>query len=57
MTELSLMAKLFLSLIIQTLFIPFRITAFVFSTIEGIARVIKETINHFIKQVQNEVKA
>ena len=55
MTELKLVGTLILTLIIQGCFIPFRIVAFVFSVIESVAKIIKETINHLIKLIQNEM--
>ena len=55
MQELKLVGVLISSLLLQLCLLPFRIASFIFAIIEGSARVIKKTINNFIKATQDEV--
>lgn len=55
MIELKLIWKLFITLILQTCLLPFKVVSFIFKVIEKVGRVCKETLDHFIKQTVKEV--
>lgn len=46
---------LLVSIILQTLLLPFRLITYLFRVIEAISRVIKKTTNFFIEQLTKEV--
>ena len=55
MQELKLVGVLISSLLLQLCLLPFRAVSFIFAVIEGSARIIKKTINNFIKATQDEI--
>ena len=56
MTEIKLVGKLLLSVLLQIAFIPFKLASFACEVVEKVGKISKETINNFIKIVQSEVK-
>ncbi len=55
MKLIKTIAILIVSIILQTILLPFRMIGLVFNSIESIGRILKNTTNHLIKQVEKEV--
>lgn len=55
MKTLKILGVLFVSLILQSLLLPFRLTIFILRFIEKVIEIIRTTIEFLMKSIQSEV--